>query len=646
MRYRAEIDGLRAIAVGAVLLYHAKLGLPGGFVGVDVFFVISGYLITSLILRDLQNEGGFSLVDFWKRRIRRIFPALLLVLISTFVLGWFFLLPSHFKNLGESLMFQGAFLGNLYFWGSVGYFGDSTYTIPLLHTWSLAVEEQFYILFPLIALVLYRKSKSILLATLAILTVGSLVLSQYQLQAGHADAAFYLLPSRAWELLAGCLLAFIPERETAPSILRKIGAWLGVLILLGSFLFFNESMPFPGLTGLGPVAGTVFVIWGTGGANKESLLVRLLSLRPIVFVGLISYSLYLWHWPILIFATYWEENHIVGWPYRVGLLGLSVLLATLSWKFVEQPVRHLKYFKKGRNCFFLFLALPITSLVLGGAAYFSNGVSGRFPERVVEIDFYLSNGLDQTDSWFSARCDLDSAQRGEFPTIGPKDSPIQCLVWGDSHAMAVMPALEQLSDIHGKRTSMAAYTATPPVRGFQSFLKESMGKQSDEWADAVLDYVKSNKIPNVLMVANWLWYYNNLQDGLELDESREKFEEDLSETIKKLNDLGAKVWILERVPLHTPDYHIMLAKQALRGDSLAGGMDYQAAVKDSNEHKQMINKPTDFNVSIIEPLPKFYPDGGACLLVDGQGYLLYIDNNHLSSKGAIFLQDLFKPIFE
>jgi peptidoglycan/LPS O-acetylase OafA/YrhL len=260
VRYRAEIDGLRAIAVGAVLLYHGKLGLPGGFVGVDVFFVISGYLITCLILRDLQTEGGFSLVDFWKRRIRRIFPALLLVLISTFVLGWFFLLPSHFKNLGESLMFQGAFLGNFYFWGSVGYFGDSTYTIPLLHTWSLAVEEQFYILFPLIALILYRKSKNILLAALAILAGGSLFLSQYQLHEGYANAAFYLLPSRAWELLAGCLLAFIPERESVPSNLRKMGGWLGVVILLGSFLFFNESMPFPGLTALGPVAGTAFVI--------------------------------------------------------------------------------------------------------------------------------------------------------------------------------------------------------------------------------------------------------------------------------------------------------------------------------------------------------------------------------------------------
>jgi hypothetical protein len=211
--------------------------------------------------------------------------------------------------------------------------------------------------------------------------------------------------------------------------------------------------------------------------------------------------------------------------------------------------------------------------------------------------------------------------------------------------MAVMPAMERLSDIHAKRTSMAAYTATPPVRGFQSFLKESMGKNSDQWADTIIDYVQSQKIPQVLLIANWLWYYNHPQDVLNQEESLKKFEEDFAHTIRKLNQVGAKVWVFQRVPLHTPNYHIMLAKQALDNSPLEGGMEFSAALEDKKKQNQMLSRCEGLDFEIIDPVDEFYHGSSECRLVDDDGYLLYIDNNHLSSKGAIYLEELFEPIF-
>ena len=288
MKYRADIDGLRAIAVLPVVLYHAGFGFPGGFVGVDVFFVISGYLITSLILKD-ANTGAFSLATFWERRVRRILPPLLPVLAVSFIAGWFWMLPVDFRNLGGATAAQSVMMANVWFWTQGGYFNTSSDTEPLLHLWSLAVEEQFYVLFPLL-LVALRRYRISTVGVLLALAAGSFALSAV-LVFIDTSAAFYLMPTRAWELLLGALLCFAPQSTAPRRWLAEIAALLGLVIIVAVSRVYTVGTPFPGAAALPPCLGAMLVIWA--GSGTSTLTGRLLAAFPLRSIGLISYSLYL-----------------------------------------------------------------------------------------------------------------------------------------------------------------------------------------------------------------------------------------------------------------------------------------------------------------------------------------------------------------
>lgn len=308
MHYRADIDGLRGISIISVVLFHARMpGFSGGFVGVDVFFVISGYLITGIIYGKL-NEGTFTFEEFYVRRVRRIFPALSIVYICTFVAGLILSLPNDFRAFGKSLISSASFVSNYHFYGQAGYFDASSLSKPLLHTWSLSVEEQFYIFWPLAMVALWRFGRSnIWMPVLFAGMMISLVYGEWLLVSGDKYAAFYLPIARIWELLAGGVLALTISKLRITALAREGMAALGLVLIGGAVIGLSESDNFPGLLAAIPCLGAVLLI--AAGHQQAPAVSALYANRLLVFVGLISYSLYLWHWPVFSYWNQLSPNH-------------------------------------------------------------------------------------------------------------------------------------------------------------------------------------------------------------------------------------------------------------------------------------------------------------------------------------------------
>ncbi|HJR21579.1 MAG TPA: acyltransferase, partial [Dongiaceae bacterium] len=331
MPYRADIDGLRAVSVIAVVLYHAGVPLAGGgYVGVDVFFVISGFLITSLILHE-QAAGAFSLIDFYHRRVRRILPALFAMMSACAAAGWFLLAPADYIKLGKSIVGATLSVSNFYFWRDAGYFDTPAAEKPLLHTWSLGVEEQFYLVFPLFLILVARHVPHARLPLTALLCAASFAAGAIGAFRDPVEA-FYLPHARLWELMVGALLAMGALPAPGNARLRSGAALLGLGLIAMPVLLYSHDTTFPGIAALPPVLGAALVIWsGMGGSSMAG---RALATRPLVFLGKISYSLYLWHFPLLAFGFYLTLGDL-GRLDTAVLLGFALLISMLSWRFVE-----------------------------------------------------------------------------------------------------------------------------------------------------------------------------------------------------------------------------------------------------------------------------------------------------------------------
>lgn len=365
MNYRAEIDGLRALAVVPVILFHAGFDLfSGGFVGVDVFFVISGYLITTIIIEDLENNR-FSIVNFYERRARRILPALFFVMLVCIPFALLWMLPSQIKDFSQSLAAVSLFASNVLFAGDSGYFAAAAEEKPLLHTWSLAVEEQYYLLFPIFLIMLWRFGKKKVFLIIATLAAISLFLSEWGWR-NNATDNFYLAPTRAWELFAGSIAAFFVQKNGVQK--NNLLATLGLAAIIGAIFVYSETTPFPSLYALAPVLGTVLLVLY---ADKETLAAKLLSTKLFISTGLISYSTYLWHQPLFAFA----RIRLAQPPSEVLFLALSVAslaLAYLSWRFVERPFRRRTVLQR-KTVFILSLGGMLTFLTFGILGYKTDG---------------------------------------------------------------------------------------------------------------------------------------------------------------------------------------------------------------------------------------------------------------------------------
>lgn len=385
--YRPDIDGLRAIAVVLVLLFHLGWArVSGGFIGVDVFFVISGYLITGIVVRDIL-AGTFTLQRFYIRRIRRIFPALIAVLIACSIFSYFFFLPSELVGYAHSLLAASLSCANIYFWTQSGYFVQDFNKI-LLHTWSLSVEEQFYIAWPLLLWWTRGKKTRVTLWAMCI-SIASLLCAQFLVMWGQTSTAFFMPWTRAWELLLGGAAAVHPTFELRKRWLREAAAWLGLLMICIPAVLLNNSSPFPGVNASLPCLGSLLILLvGRSGSWTSSFL----STRPFVWIGRISYSLYLWHWPVVIAL---RRGTIPGLTIenprgKLAVIAISFLAAWLSWRFIEEPFRQSRGKKNAPWQVFVTFGVSVVSMVLISALLQTNkGLETRFPAEVRKLAVYL-----------------------------------------------------------------------------------------------------------------------------------------------------------------------------------------------------------------------------------------------------------------
>lgn len=464
--YRPDIDGLRAIAVLLVVFHHAfPQSLKGGFIGVDLFFVISGFLISTIIFQNLQ-QGTFSFLDFYKRRAKRIFPALCLVLIASFVCGWFVLLPADYKQLGKHIAAGAAFVSNFAFWSESGYFDSGSKLKPLLHLWSLGIEEQYYIFWPLIVLLAWKRKISLFKVCLVLFALSFAI--NIVTAKSNPVAAFYSPLSRFWELLIGSVLAYTSLQSAKASVsankstnANNVTAWMGVALLAIGVYFINPERRFPGFWALFPTVAAYLLIKA---GPKAWFNQHVLSNKLLVWVGLISFPLYLWHWPILVFAEIRSDES--GAAYKLGLIALSILLAWLTYRFVERPIRFGQLVVATKKIPLALCGLLLATAMTGGYAYQRDGFSFRFPKFIQAL---LNNQPKLDEGWRSGECILDQGHpSSEFsPNCVDKNKRPLLFLWGDSHAAALYPGLKHLQDTGAYSFGVAQRTGAvcPPIIG-------------------------------------------------------------------------------------------------------------------------------------------------------------------------------------
>jgi peptidoglycan/LPS O-acetylase OafA/YrhL len=502
LTYRPDVDGLRALAVLLVVCNHISTRVTGGYVGVDVFFVISGYLISSVILKEMA-AGTFSVGTFYERRIRRIFPALLGMLLVSSVLAYLFLAPSDLIAFAQSLLAALLSVSNFLFWDRASYFDTLSALKPLLHTWSLAVEEQFYIFFPLFLMLVRRWSPKRLKAAIWSVTVLTFLPAWACVQR-DATAAFFFAPLRAWELLIGAIVS----QRYLPSIhgrlARQLAATTGLSFIVVPAMLYTAWTVFPGPAALLPCLGAALLI--AAGDTGDSIVGRLLSSRPVVFIGLISYSLYLWHWPILVFykSSYAQILPSVGtWPDKAAVFLASLIAATLSWRYIETPFRK-GAFRPDRRALILMTATAgALILTVGGIMIFSGRLPGRFPSDALVVDRYTN--YDFTAAFRRNVCFIDPVTRfGTFadfnkPTCLAEDrSRKQYLLMGDSHAAHYYPGLTTV--FPELNISQATTAACKP------FLTQPDGIENycvSMWKYIYGDYLLHHHVDAVMMSGHW-----------------------------------------------------------------------------------------------------------------------------------------------
>jgi peptidoglycan/LPS O-acetylase OafA/YrhL len=489
--YRPDVDGLRAVAVLAVIGFHASSRfVPGGFVGVDVFFVISGFLISGIIFKGL-NEGRFSFPTFYARRIRRIFPALIIVLLATWAVGWFALMADEYRQLGGNIAAGAGFFSNILLWRQSGYFDGAAELKPLLHLWSLGIEEQYYLLWPFALVLIWRKRLRPLTLILSVLVVS------FALNLGtigfSPQSTFYLPHTRFWELMIGSALAYVHmfKRDEFDSELIRlffpprwrqhlpdIKAGLGLLLILAAIVLLNKASAFPGCWALLPTLGAFLLI---SAAQTAWINRKFLGHPVMVFVGLISYPLYLWHWPLLSFTRIIGSGEPSA-TVKLAAVALAFLLAWITYQFVEKPIRHGEHLGRKGIMVPLLVSAMLVVVALGAWCVRAEGLPGRYPDEIRWLTNYKAD--EHILGWRAGKCFLgfnrdwrafDSACTDAQPSDGPL-----LFLWGDSHAADLYPGIRQLQSSYKFRTAQYNTSLCPPVLAFDN-PRQKFCKGINDW---------------------------------------------------------------------------------------------------------------------------------------------------------------------
>ena len=640
MEYRREIDGLRGLAVISVIFFHAGFqSFSGGFIGVDVFFVISGYLITSIIANEIES-GSFSFSSFYERRVRRIIPALFFVIASCLPFAWFWLMPDDLKNFSQSLIGVTTFLANIFFWKTTDYFDTATDLKPLIHTWSLAVEEQYYFIFPILLIFIWRFDKIKIFLLLSTIALLSLTYTEYIIER-NPETAFYLLPSRAWELLAGSIVALLLKYKNQWFMKNngsEIGSLLGLIFIIYSIIVFNNKTPFPGVYALFPTIGACLIILF---ARPSTFIGNLLSHRLFVGIGLISYSAYLWHQPL--FSFYRHINTETPEKIILGILSLATLfLAFFTWKFIEIPFRNRKKFnRKSIYIFFTFGTLIFILLGLTGSA--TKGFLNYKLTTAQRVQLQTASSSPMRDKCHTGGADYLRAPDACEYFKG--DTTVA--VFGDSHTVELAYALAKKIEPENMKVKHFSFSACVPSFGehYQGKLKSC-----SDWTNETVQYIAKNQEIKFVVVSYRIHAalfgdhkdsYPELPESVNEDERLMRWNSYVN-TLKYLSDHGKNVILILQAP-ELPKSIIRMVANVKESKLDLPGVGYNWWNKRTEYVQKNLNQlPTD--IVIIDPSVDFC-DANQCYAVKNN-ISLYFDDDHMSVKGADIISARIKDKIE
>jgi peptidoglycan/LPS O-acetylase OafA/YrhL len=639
MKYRKELDGLRAVALIPIMFLHAGFNtFSGGFVGVDVFFVLSGYLITSIMLGDLRR-GTFSIGRFYERRARRILPALFVVLLICSALVWFWLLPAEIEQYSKSLLATLFFVSNVFFWKTTGYFDVSTELNLLIHTWSLAIEEQFYMLFPLLLWVLWKWGQRWIIPILSIIALMSLALAQYS-STRYASFDFYLLPTRTWELLSGALLALYifyrsnqvtvaSSEQTKSTWIQELASATGLGLIAYAQLTFHAKMPFPGVYALVPIIGaTLIILFG----HHYTWVGKLLSTKIIAGIGLISYSAYLWHQPLFAFArlrSLQEPSHGVF----VLLILATFVLAMLTWALVEQPFRHRpgstpqwlsnrKTVVIGVVTFGLLLASALLGIALPKGNEEANARYQALSQRIAG-----NQGLGP--------CGMDFDTNPQCRTSAAQNSNPEILVWGDSFAMHLVDGI--IASNPDVKLIQATLTSCAPIIGLTRISGDMDPQQCFAFNDKVMRYIREHRNIRYVVISSPFHEMNEapsvLQNGKAVDTDRSAIAaKHLKETLSAIEKAGATPILISPPPQSEGNHGLCLVNASLKKIDLEQ-CDFPLV---KLGYPESVHQGLQQSGAKVISLVDFMCDQAKCKS-SKDGVFLYRDPWHLSIEGSQYV---------
>lgn len=652
MKYRSEIDGLRALAIIPVILFHAGSNLfSGGFVGVDIFFVISGYLITKILIVDLQ-DGTFSIVKFYERRARRILPALFFVIFVCLPFAWLWLLQKDMKIFSASITAVSIFSSNILFWRTSGYFSTATELMPLIHTWSLAVEEQYYMLFPLFLLLTWRLGKKWIVTLLAIIAIISLAAAQWG-ALNKPEFTFFLLPTRAWELFIGSFIYFYYTEHNIKKhqyLAAEFFSILGFILIFYSIFSYDSQTPFPSLYALVPTLGAALIIIF---ATHKTLVGKLLGTKLFVVIGLISYSTYLWHQPLFAFARIRSLDE----PSKLLMFTLSIfsiILGYLTWRYIERPFRNKNSFNRIQIFKLAFICSAIF-IAIGLAGYFSNGFSFRLDKITKSLENPEGGRLDNCDEEINRI-------KGSTCKIGSDNVEPTIALVGDSHSTSIAYYFSQL--LRSKNMSAIVYAQSwcPPILDLATDNPAKYPTCREYRASTFSDISKNTNIKTVIMFAEWsnytkghrwgdddvTYYTDKLSTSKSLNENNLVFQRGILRTFDFLKKNEKEIIFINSVP----EYNISIPAYAAKNYFYNKRHEIDGKVvtneiydlRNSEVNEALRNVKADKFAKIVQPKSIFCKNE-QCAYMGNNNDLFYVDGNHLSLTGSkLLVSEVIKHI--
>ncbi len=587
-------------------------------------------------MRGLKN-GSFSIGHFYERRILRIFPALFVVLLTVTLTATILLFPSDFDYFGETLSAAAAFGSNFIFWKESGYFEADSLTVPLLHTWSLAVEEQFYIFFPLIVMGIHKFKPKLVMPAIILALVISFTIAMAAVYTNSLAALFYLLPTRAWELLIGSALALSIVPPARNMLVANICGITGFALIVYAIFFYDEDTVFPGAAALVPTIGAALIIYS--GLAHDSISRKWLGHKIPVFFGRISYSLYLWHWPIIVFFTYAAPTELTD-AWRFGLLVACILLSYVSWRYIEQPLRYRTLVNR-RKIFALSAAISLVFAAVGILIVKQDGFPQRFPKEIREME-----NVGTGDSFPLIKDTKNKDIKGSYNfRIGDTDSSPTFLVWGDSHTEAASPGLDIAAKKLGKSGYlMGVHSCVPAYRDVEIAIDDC-----NEINRGIVEFLEKHpELKTVILIGHWSNHYLHYAKRYKMGKTNSPtlWRDNLDYLFTKLEDQGRHIVFMIEMP-HASVENVPL--YLTRAMYYGSAKDVTFDLKTHKKRQEGITPVIEFlssrhHFKIVDPSTTFCPQGKCPMEVGG--IAVYTDNNHITTQGSRYYWDMYLPLLE